>query len=47
MLALARDGGFTDVRHMSAESLAERYFAGRTDGLRPLRGEEMLVATSG
>ena len=47
MLALARDAGFREVRHVSAASLAERYFAGRTDGLRPPNNaEELLVATT-
>lgn len=46
MLALARDAGFRDARHVSADMLNERYFAGRTDGLRTLRGEELLVATT-
>ncbi len=47
MLALARDAGFGEVRHVSAATLTERYFAGRTDGLRPPRnGEELLVATT-
>jgi methyltransferase (TIGR00027 family) len=46
MLALARDAGFRDVRHVSAAALAERYFAGRTDGLRPPNNsEELLVAS--
>jgi hypothetical protein len=45
MLALAREAGFKQVQHVSAASLTERYFAGRTDGLRPpSAGEEMLVA---
>jgi methyltransferase (TIGR00027 family) len=35
MLALAREAGFRDVQHVSAAALAQRYFAGRTDGLRP------------
>jgi hypothetical protein len=46
MLALARDAGFTDARHVSAAVLTQRYFAGRTDGLRPSSGEELLVATT-
>ena len=47
MLALAREAGFTDARHVSAAALAERYFAGRTDGLRPPNNaEELLVATT-
>jgi methyltransferase (TIGR00027 family) len=45
LVALASDAGLEQVRHVSAEDLAERYFAGRTDGLRPPRGgEEILVA---
>jgi methyltransferase (TIGR00027 family) len=47
MLALARDAGFKEVRHVSAAALAQRYFAGRTDGLRPPNNsEELLVATT-
>jgi methyltransferase (TIGR00027 family) len=47
LLALARETGFRDVRHVSAADLAERYFTGRTDGLRPPEnGEELLVATT-
>ena len=47
MLALARDAGFKDVQHVSAAMLAQRYFAGRSDGLRPPNNsEEMLVATT-
>jgi len=45
LLQLATDAGFRQARHVSAATLAERYFAGRTDGLRPPRnGEELLVA---
>jgi methyltransferase (TIGR00027 family) len=47
MLALAREVGFGEVRHVSAATLAQRYFAGRTDGLRPPNNsEELLVATT-
>ena len=46
MLALARDAGFRDAQHVSAVIFNERYFAGRTDGLRTSRGEELLVATT-
>ncbi|BDM69766.1 S-adenosyl-L-methionine-dependent methyltransferase [Streptomyces nigrescens] len=46
MLALAREAGFEDTRHVSGRSLAERYFAGRTDGLRPTSGEDLLLATT-
>jgi methyltransferase (TIGR00027 family) len=45
MLTLARDAGFREVEHISAASLAQRYFAGRTDGLRPPNNsEELLLA---
>jgi methyltransferase (TIGR00027 family) len=47
MLTMAREAGFRDVQHLSAATLAERYFAGRTDGLRPPHNaEELLVATT-
>ncbi|KIF66749.1 methyltransferase [Streptomyces sp. AcH 505] len=46
MLALARDAGFSDVEHVSGASLAERYFSGRADGLRPSSGEDLLLATT-
>ncbi|PLC42396.1 SAM-dependent methyltransferase [Ralstonia pickettii] len=46
MLALARENGFRDAQHISADMLTERYFAGRADGLRPPRNaEELLLAT--
>jgi methyltransferase (TIGR00027 family) len=44
MAALARDAGFRDVQNISSRTLVERYFADRTDGLRPSTGEEMIVA---
>jgi methyltransferase (TIGR00027 family) len=47
MLALAHEVGFREVRHVSAATLTQRYFAGRTDGLRPPNNtEELLVATT-
>jgi methyltransferase (TIGR00027 family) len=46
MLALARAAGFADARHVAGTSLGDRYFAGRPDGLRPARGEDLLVATT-
>jgi hypothetical protein len=47
MLTLARDTGFRAVEHVSVPTLAERYFAGTTDGLRPPdNAEELLVATT-
>jgi len=45
MVALARESGFRDARHVSAAALTQRYFAGRTDGLRPPNNsEELLLA---
>jgi methyltransferase (TIGR00027 family) len=46
MLALAREAGFKDAQHVSGSSLAARYFADRTDGLRPSTGEDFVVATA-
>jgi methyltransferase (TIGR00027 family) len=46
MVALARDAGFKDARHISVDMLNQRYFAGRTDGLRTSMGEGLLVATT-
>jgi O-methyltransferase involved in polyketide biosynthesis len=46
MMALAREAGFKSVEHVSGDDLAQRYFAGRPDGLRPGSGEEFLVATT-
>ncbi|HEV2678690.1 MAG TPA: class I SAM-dependent methyltransferase [Aliidongia sp.] len=48
MLAFAGEAGFAESRHVSAAMLAQRYFAGRADGLRPPdNAEELLVATTG
>ena len=45
MLVLARQAGLRDAQHVSAAALAQRYFAGRTDGLRPPNNsEELLLA---
>jgi methyltransferase (TIGR00027 family) len=47
MLNLGRDAGFREVGHVSAKSLEERYFSGRSDGLAPPRNtEEFLVAST-
>ena len=47
LLELAREAGLRDPRHVSAEMLTARYFAGRDDGLcPPPGGEELLVATT-
>jgi len=44
VLALAREAGFREVRHVSRDELIQRYFVGRADGLVPASGEEILVA---
>jgi methyltransferase (TIGR00027 family) len=47
ILTLAREAGFREVQHVSADSLTQRYFASRTDGLRPPdNAEELLVANT-
>src|SRR5439155_21467012 len=46
MLALPCEAGFREAQHVSAAGLTQRYFAGRTDGLRPSSSEELLVATT-
>ena len=45
MRTLALDAGFKDAKCVSAAMLAERYFTGRADGLRPAKSEELLIAT--
>ena len=47
LIALARECGFREAQHVSAAQLTERYFLGRSDGLRPpSNAEELLVATT-
>jgi len=46
IVALAREAGFRAAQHVSAIMLNERYFAGRTDGLRTSSSEEFLVAST-
>jgi len=46
IVALARECGFREARHVTAANVTQRYFAGRTDGLRPAMSEELLVATT-
>ncbi|MBB5408737.1 methyltransferase (TIGR00027 family) [Paraburkholderia sp. HC6.4b] len=47
MITMAREAGFDDARHVSAADLTQRYFAARTDGLRPPgNAEELLVANT-
>lgn len=45
MLTMAKEGGFKEVQHVPASTLAARYFANRKDGFcPPNNGEELLVA---
>jgi O-methyltransferase involved in polyketide biosynthesis len=44
MTTLAREAGFPHVRYVPTAELAERYLAGRTDGLTAARGEGILLA---
>ncbi|MFC9441076.1 class I SAM-dependent methyltransferase [Nocardia sp. NPDC057030] len=46
MLDTAKEAGFSDAHHVSGTDLADRYFANRTDGLRPSSGEDFLLATT-
>ena len=46
IVRLAREAGFKDARYVSGDMLNERYFAGRSDGLRTSNGEQILVATT-
>ena len=45
ILAAGREAGFATVSHVSGTELADRYFSGRADGLRPSTGEDLLIAT--
>lgn len=42
---LARDAGFDDVRLVTSMDLHDRYFAHRDDGLSPVGGEDLVIAT--
>ncbi|MEV0342498.1 class I SAM-dependent methyltransferase [Nocardia sp. NPDC050713] len=44
IVALAEESGFASAEHISCEELTRRYFADRTDGLRPAESEQILVA---
>ena len=46
ILAMARDAGFAEARHVTAADYTQRYFIDRTDGLRPFTTEELLLATT-
>jgi methyltransferase (TIGR00027 family) len=45
MTAVAEEAGLARCRCVSGDELAQRYFAGRADGLRPPKSEELLVTT--
>lgn len=44
ILSMAGEAGFRNAKHIAATDLAQRYFTGRADGLRPSSSEELLVA---
>ena len=44
---LARQAGFADVEVVTSTELHERYFAHRHDGLSPVGGEDLVIATAG
>jgi methyltransferase (TIGR00027 family) len=46
MVALARQAGFKEARHLSRDQIVQRYFAGRADALKPASGEEFLIAST-
>ncbi|NKY26196.1 class I SAM-dependent methyltransferase [Nocardia gamkensis] len=46
LVKLAEDAGFATARHISSAELTTRYFADRTDGLRPAESEQIVIATT-
>ncbi|MGE3611420.1 MAG: class I SAM-dependent methyltransferase [Bacteriovoracaceae bacterium] len=44
VLTMAKEAGFSEVRHVSRHDVIKKYFEGRADGLLPSSGEEFLVA---
>lgn len=46
IVEMARNAGFRHAEHVSGVDLGNRYFAGRSDGLRPSSGEDFLVAST-
>ena len=47
IMTVAREAGFREVQHISAATLAQRYFADRKDGFRPPNNaEELLIAVT-
>ena len=46
-LSIGREPGAKEAQHVSGNDLTQRYFANRTDGLRPpTNAEEFLVVTT-
>ncbi len=46
VVSMALDAGFAAAQHVAGTALGDRYFADRSDGLRPSSGEDLLVATT-
>jgi methyltransferase (TIGR00027 family) len=46
LVDMCRAAGFTSARVVGPDELIERYFAGRTDGLRPPSAEQVVVANT-
>ena len=42
---LAREASFAEVQVVTSNDLHDRYFAGRTDGLSPVGGEDLVIAS--
>ena len=47
MMSMAQEAGFREVQHVASARLAARYFAERSDGLRPSSYQDLLVAMTG
>lgn len=46
IISLAREAGFKEAKIVTAADLANRYFRGRSDGLRTSGSEEILIAAT-
>lgn len=44
-VALAKEAGFKNVKHVSRTDIIRKYFSGRSDGLVPASGEEFIIAS--
>jgi hypothetical protein len=45
--ALIEGAGLEVAEHLTPQALSERYFAGRSDGLRPSAAERLIAARAG